>query len=177
MKALKVVLLLASSAATAGTVNWTNPVTYTDGSTLAPADITQTRIEYGSCNGTAFGTKAGEVKATGPATSAPINLSPGTYCLRGYTTAKGVESVASAVFKSVIAQPAPNPPVLVTVEMTAYKMRQSVDGFSFVAIGTVPLGTACDAKSADGFNVIARANVKLASKFDTLPLVAFAKCG
>jgi len=175
------VLFLIAGAATAGTLtpSWTNPVTYTDGSALAAADITQTRVEYGSCNGTAFGTKAGEVKTTGAATTGPaITVAPGTYCLRAYTTAKGVESAASSVATATVAQPAPNPPVLKTVEVTAYKMRQAVDGFSFVAIGTVPLGTECNAAlNADGVYVIPRSSVKLASKFDTLPLVAFAKCG
>lgn len=178
MKALRWLMLLVSFAATAGTVSWTNPTTYTDSSVLNPADITQTRIEYGSCNGSAFGTKAGEVKATGSVTSTALTLAPGTYCLRGYTTAKGQESAASNVVKTTVAQPAPNPPVLVTVDMTAYKMRQSIDGFSFVAIGTVPLGVECKGDMpADGFYVVPRANVKLTSRFDTLPLITFAKCG
>ena len=181
MKFTRWILFLITAAATAGTLtpSWTNPVTYTDGSALAATDITQTRVEYGSCNGTAFGTKAGEVKATGAATTGPaITVGPGTYCLRAYTTAKGVESAASAVAVATIAQPAPNPPVLKTVDVTAYKMRQSIDGFSFVTIGTVPLGIECNAAlNADGVYVVPRSSVKLASKFDTLPLVTFAKCG
>jgi hypothetical protein len=59
---LFVLLLIVGTKAFAGTatVTWTNPTTYTDGTAIATGDISQTRIEYGSCNGAAFGTKAGD---------------------------------------------------------------------------------------------------------------------
>lgn len=180
MKYLALLLLLASVAATAGTatVSWTNPTSYTDGTALALADITQTRVEYGSCSGTAFGTKAGEVKIAGAATTTgAITLPAATYCFRAFTTAKGVESAASVVASRAVPQSAPNPPMLTTIDVVAYKMRQSVDGFSFVSIGTVPKGVACNELSADGLYVVPRSSVKLSSKFDTMPLVVFAKCG
>jgi len=72
--ALLLVSLVMCSRAHAGTatVSWTHPTTYTDGSALALTDISQTRIEYGTCAGTAFGTKAGEQIATGTATTVTI---------------------------------------------------------------------------------------------------------
>ena len=71
------------------------------------------------------------------------------------------------------------PPVNVTITVTmptAYKMRQAVDGFSFVAIGTVPLGTVCGNQFAQGYTVIPRAAVTMTSKFDVKPLIVFAQC-
>ncbi|MFO1465881.1 MAG: hypothetical protein U1F35_05485 [Steroidobacteraceae bacterium] len=137
--------LLGFTAAYAGTatVTWTNPAQYTDGTALAAADITQTRVEYGSCSGTTFGTKAGQQIVAGSATSAAITLAAGTYCFRAYTTAKGAESVASNVTSATVAQPAPNPPVLVTVSTTAYTIGRQGRYFAMVPAGTVPLGTAC----------------------------------
>lgn len=115
---LAVVILatFVAFSATAATVNvtWTNPVEYVDNTPLAPASISRTRIEYGSClAGGAFGTKAGEFISSGnDAQETSPNLAPGTYCFRAYTTASGVESVASNVATSVVVQPAPKPPTL-----------------------------------------------------------------
>src|SRR5580765_7050257 len=78
-------------------VSWVNPTKYVDGSTLVAADITQTDIEYGSCNGTAFGTLVGTVTAPGNVTTYDVNLNPGNWCLRLFTTAKAAKSGPSAV--------------------------------------------------------------------------------
>lgn len=96
------------------TVSWTNPTAYTDNSPLPASAITRTRIEYGTCAaGGAFGTRAGEFVSAGNDTSeASPNLAPGTYCLRAYTTASGVESVASNIASVAVVQPAPRPPTL-----------------------------------------------------------------
>lgn len=152
------VLLLVAVKSFAGTavVTWTQPTQYTDGTALALADISQTRVEYGTCSGTAFGTKAGEQIATGTGTTLTVNSLPaGTYCLRAYTTAKGVESAASSVASAVVPQSPPKPPVLVTVTTTAYAVTVNGWRFAMVPVGTVPLGTACraDLKIA-GFNAI-----------------------
>lgn len=138
--------LLFASAAAAGTatVTWTNPTQYVDGSALAAADITQTRVEYGSCSGAAFGTKTGEQTATGSATTLTIgSLAAGTYCFRAYTSARGLESAASVVASKTVPQSPPNPPVLVTVATTAYTIGRSGRFYAMIPAGTVPLGTAC----------------------------------
>ena len=61
--------------------------------------------------------------------------------------------------------------------VTAYKLRQDVDKTSFVAVGTVPVGTKCDPATAIGaYGVVPRASVTPRSRFETLPLIVFAKC-
>lgn len=189
-------LRLAQASTPAGmltfTVNWTNPTQYTDGSALASTDINQTRIEYGTCTGGSpvlMGTVLGQFIATGGLQhAASPALAAGTYCARAYTTAKGVESVASSVVSVTLVappQPAPNPPsgvtatpVVQTADTNAYKLHQAVDSYQMVAFGSVPAGTACDpTHSIDGYSLIQRATVTLASRFDVAPLLAWAHCG
>lgn len=68
--------------------------------------------------------------------------------------------------------------VVQVADTNAYKMRQAVGDYSFVVYGTVPAGTACNmAHNNDGFSVIDRAAVVMASRFDTQPLIAYAHCG
>lgn len=107
---------LAASAA----VSWTLPTQYEDGSTLAGADIASTTVEYGTCSGTAFGTKAGQVVATGGASSATVNnLAPGTWCFRAFVTTVAAKGAVSSGFSNVASKtvpfPAPKPPTLVDV--------------------------------------------------------------
>jgi hypothetical protein len=122
-------------------VSWVNPTKYVDGSALAAADITQTDIEYGSCNGTAFGTLVGTVTASGNVTTYDVPLNPGQWCLRLYTTAKAAKSGPSAVVMVTIVQPAPNPPTSVTVNTTAWEIKPQNDLVKVA--GSVPLGTEC----------------------------------
>lgn len=183
---------ITTPAGQAIAAQWTNPTAYIDGAALPATDIVQTRIEYGSCVGAGtllvFGVKAGQFISTGGATHAnsPV-LAPGTYCIQAFTTAKGIESSPSNAAQVILApppQPAPNPPSNLTAaplvqvaDTNAYKLRQAVDGYSMVAIGSVAAGTACDVThSVDGYSPIPRATVTLASKIDTLPLVTFAHC-
>lgn len=164
-----------ASAATV-TVNWTHPTTYTDGSPLNVADISQTRIEYGLCVAGAFpATAAGQFIASGQATSAASpNLTPGTWCFRAYTTAKGVESVNSNAASFVVVQPAPNPPVLTTIATTAYELKLYSNGtLRFVSVGTVPLGAACGDHLAGEYAAFADAKV---TKPTTGGIIA-ARCG
>jgi len=161
---LFVLLLIVGTKAFAGTatVTWTNPTTYTDGTAIATGDISQTRIEYGSCNGAAFGTKAGEQTVTGAGTTLTINsLGAGTYCFRGFTTAKGVESAASNVASKAVPQAAPNPPTLVTVATTAYVAVKWRDRYVMLPLGTVAKGVACRADmKLDGLYALPAGAVK-----------------
>lgn len=160
------------------TVNWTNPTTYTDGTPLPASAITRTRIEYGTCAGTAFGTKAGEFIATGSATTATSpNLAPGTWCFRALTTANGLESAPTNAVSTVLVQPPPNPPtgltVSATVAMTVIKQR---DRFVMLPVGTVPAGTACDtSQSVNGYYVVPRSAVTWSG--NVRPEVVVAQCG
>lgn len=102
-------------------VTWTNPTTYSDSTALPASDITRTRVEYGTNTGPVcgFGTRIADVIANGSATSVSTpNLPIGTYAFRAFTTAKGVESVASNVACRSVVQAAPNPPSAVTVTVT-----------------------------------------------------------
>lgn len=118
MKKLLPLLLLFPAAvvlAAALNVTWTNPVQNTDNSAIpasGPGSIASTRIEYGTCNGAAFGTKLGEVVIAGQAESGVLpNLAPGTYCARAFTkNTYGEESDTSGVAQKVIAAPKPKPP-------------------------------------------------------------------
>jgi hypothetical protein len=152
------------------TLTWTNPTTYTDGTAIGATDITQTRAQYGSCVGTAFGVSAGQVTFTGVVTTGTIpGLAPGSYCFQVFTTAKGVESAASNVVSKILAQPAPNPAVLSTTITVAYDVRWSRQDHALVlnqAVGTVPLGTACMAGTElrGGYYQISAKAVKFSRK-------------
>lgn len=163
--ALVIGAVISDAFAGTATVTWANPSSYLDGSLLSAADITQTRLEYGSCSGTAFGIKAGEVIISGAATTATIpSLVAGTYCFRAYTTAKGVESAPSNVASKAVPQAAPNPPTLTTVATVAYSVTVDWPNLALVRyqqVGTVALGTACaGAATDDGYNLIPRTAVK-----------------
>ena len=148
-----IALALALATVTAGaadvTVTWTHPTQNTDGTALPLASIASTRVEYGSCSGSAFGTKAGEVTVTAPGTTATITLAPGTHCFRAYTrtvaAAGGLESGPSNAASKVVPFPPPNPPVITVVNIVAYEIQyHPVHGPRLGRnVGTVPLGTAC----------------------------------
>ena len=108
-------IALASSLAIAATINasWTNATQNTDGSAIpatGAGSLVSTTVEYGTCNGNAFGTKIGEVTSAGTGAVTP-NLGPGRYCARAFhTNTYGEVSDPSAVGIKVIASPKPNPP-------------------------------------------------------------------
>lgn len=147
--------MLASQAFAAdATVSWTNPTQNTD-NTAIPAtgagSIASTRIEFGTCSGAAFGTKAGEVTAPGSSTSIVISgHAPGaTVCFRAYAkNTFGVESAASAVASKDFPAPTPKPPVLGTINVVAYDVIFKRNGRFALGrpVGTVPLGTECKAR-------------------------------
>jgi|SRR3970040_166983 len=78
------------------------------------AELTQTRLEFGTCNGNAFAVKQGEVLRAGAATSIPTpDLAPGTYCFRAFNrrTVGGLNiwSDSSNVIVRTVVGPAPSP--------------------------------------------------------------------
>lgn len=166
------------------TVTWTHPTQFTDGSTLALGQIASTRVEYGSCSGSAFGTRVGDVTVPAPATTTTIaGFAPGTHCFRAFTrttaAAGGQESAPSAVASRVIAFPPPNPPTIVTVATVARLWRHGLqDQVGRIALN-VPCGTLkLDARKADWYTV-PRAAVTLNRYGRRLPAdsVIVAKCG
>lgn len=109
-------VLSAAQAATVTAV-WSAPTTNTDGSALPASQITQYRMEYGTCVGTAFGTRIGDVLVAGNALTATTpNLGPGTYCLRVYTKTS-VEGPSSGTASIVVPVPTPNAPTNLTITL------------------------------------------------------------
>lgn len=112
--------ILAAGCATAATVvvTWTPPIQNTDDSPIpatGEGSLSSYRIEYGTCNGTLFGTKAGEVTRAAPASTVTLNLQPGTVCVRVLVSnTYGVESAPSNVATRVINPPTPKAPTAVT---------------------------------------------------------------
>lgn len=138
----------------AAQVSWTNPTTNTDSTAIpatCPSGVTKcgklalTRVEYGSCSGTAFGTKVGEITVTAPGTSALVSaLVPQMYCFRAIARNDfATDSAPSNVATKTIAPPTPNPPQ-VAVDTVAYEIKTNSTG-TLVAtrVGLVPLGTVC----------------------------------
>lgn len=128
------------------TVTWTHPTAFVDGTSLALGQIASTRVEYGSCSGTAFGTKTGEVTVNAPATTATISgfANGTTACFRVFTrttaAAGGLESGPSGVAQKAFGWPAPNPPTIVTVNATAKLWRNGLKD----RVGHVALNVPCD---------------------------------
>lgn len=159
------------------TVSWTNPTQNTNGSTIpatGPGSLTGTRVEYGSCLGAAFGTKAGEVTVTAPATSVTITgLADGsTYCFRAFSrNTGGNESAASNVAAKIIPMPTPNPPVLSSTVTVAWDLK---NGMPYRVVGTLPLGTVCGSKVWRSYYEVPRASVTLSRQPRSTRLVT--KC-
>lgn len=111
-------LLVAVASVTVAatfTVTWDNATQNTDGSNIpatGPGSIVSTRIEHGTCNGTAFGTKQGEWVVQGQGESSPTpDLAPGAHCLRAYhRNTYGNESGPTPAVQKVVAAPTPKPP-------------------------------------------------------------------
>lgn len=175
---LLLALLLFALPAHAATVNitWTAPTRMTDGTTIT------TPITYKLYRGTSAASLT--LLVTTPAGALgyqDTNAPAGDVFYAVSAVVGGVESARTGPVTINIPAPAPNPPTgltlsVVVADTNAYKLRQGVDGFSFVAIGTVPAGTACLAQTVGEYAVVPRGTVKLANRFDVLPLITFAKC-
>lgn len=156
--ALLVVCGIGIARADTVTTTWVNPVTNTNSSAIpatGAGSLTQARIEYGTCNGALFGTKAGEVVRTMPVTTSTLNLQPGTTCVQvKVTNTFGSESAPSNVVSKVVAPPVPGPPTNLTVtDQVAYDVRPNEQTFAFDRgrpVGVARLGAACDEARTTG---------------------------
>jgi hypothetical protein len=85
-KCLLLLLLLPLSAFGRDVVvDWTLATQREDNTTLPVSEIAATRVEWGSCSGTAFGTSAGVRDVAPPALTTTLALGNGTWCLRAFT--------------------------------------------------------------------------------------------
>lgn len=104
------------------TVTWTNPTTYTDGSTIAAADMKETRVQWGATSGGPY--DGGQSTTAWPGVSSVFSRSGtgvGKRCYVMISVSKagsGIESVPSAETCKTIAPPppTPNPPTNVSVK-------------------------------------------------------------
>lgn len=174
------------------TLTWTAPTLNTDGSTLT--NLAGYRYSWGTSDAdVAANFDAHAVKLADPkVTSATLTVPVGTlsYAVRAYS-ATGVESSLSNVAnKTGVGTPAqtfsqsitvtvdtqPAPPVLATVDTTAYTPNKTTNAIKLAEVGTVPLGVSCKPEyDANGLNVVPRSSVKFTTL--TKPLVVVAKCG
>jgi hypothetical protein len=148
--ALVVMVLTLAVAAVANaadaTLTWTMPTQNTDGSAIpasGPGSLTSTRVEFGTCSGALFGTKAGEQSVAAPATTMTISgfSAAQTACFRAFVSnTYGVESAASAVASKVFPAPTPKPPVLSSTVTVAWDLR---NGQPNRIVGRISLGTPC----------------------------------
>ena len=176
------ILLLFATSAMAGEaqLSWTQPTQNTDGSAIPASGtgrLTGNRVEWGTCSGTAFGTKAGEQVFATPTTAYTVpNLAPGTWCFRAYASTTYGESGPTNAVQKVIAPPMPNPPSGLTVANTvAYTVVKREDRFVMLPVGTVPAGTSCDtSQSVNGYYVVPRETVTWTGSVK--PVVVVSQC-
>lgn len=176
-----------ASAADAS-LTWINPTTRTDGSALVTADLRGTRIEYGSCSGAAFGTKAGEIVASAGATAATIpGLANGVpHCFRAYARATDgtpsgfVESVATNVVSKTFTLAPPNSPGgFALAGGTAFTLIRSQDRLVMLPVGTMTGDTACSPDYAvfvSGVMYSAVPTTAITYSGSVRPVVTFARC-
>jgi hypothetical protein len=146
-----------SALAATANLTWINATQNTDNSAIpatcpagaAPCGrLALTIIEYGTCSApNVFGTKAGEITVTAPATSATVNMVVvQTYCFRAiHENDYLMRGASSNVTSKVNAPPVPGAPSGLTTPATvAYQFLGTADRIGFLSVGTVPADTPCD---------------------------------
>lgn len=176
-------LCLNASPARAGdaVLTWTLATQDTDGKAIpasGPTSLASTRVEWGTCNGSAFGTAVGQQTVPTPATTYTVTgLTAGTWCFRAYSrTVAGLESAPTNVVTKTILQSPPQPPGNLTVAaLVVYQFIGTDDAVALLPVGTVPAGTACDPlQSVNGRYAVPRAAVTWYG--NVKPRVVFAQC-
>lgn len=148
-------------AAETKTVTWTNATTNTDGTTIpatGTGSLVRTVVEYGTRNGTAFGTKQGEIFVAAPATTLQLNLVViQQYALRAFhcNTYAGTTFVANGVgcsdFSNValteVLPPKPRAPATLATTTaaapTAWAITVTRDAIVALEVGVVPPDIEC----------------------------------
>lgn len=182
MKRLLVLMGLLAAPAWAGqaVLSWTKPTQNTDGSALTDG-LGYKVWSATSVTGLAAATPV-TVAGINTLTYTVTNLAAGPWYFQVATVASSGESVRTNHVTTTIPASLPLAPTGVTatpvvISATAYKIRQAVDSISMVAVGSVPLGTACNAAVVvNGYVSIPRSAVVMTSRFDPKPLNIFAQC-
>ena len=178
-----IALCVSASPARAGdaALTWTLATQNTDGSAIpasGPTSLAATRVEWGTCSGSNFGTASGQQTVATPATTYTITgLAAGVWCFRAYSrTVAGLESAPTNAVTKTILQAPPNPPgKLVVADLVVYQFIGTDDAVALLPVGTVPAGTACDPlQSVNGRYAVPRAAVTWYG--NVKPRVVFAQC-
>jgi hypothetical protein len=156
------------------TVAWTAPSVYTDGQPITAG----TPITY-NLYGALQGAPKVQVASALAGLSSVQAVPPGTWCYQVTAVVANMESTRSAEGCGVMpvsSAPAPagTPKVnSVTTATTVYMELQVHDGFSFLAVGTVPLGTPCDStQRVNDFSVVPASAVTWTGKIQRLAALA-----
>jgi predicted phage tail protein len=181
MRKLLLLLCLIATPALAANLDltWTYPSKNVDGTDIpatGAGSIASSKVEWGTCTGTAFGTKAGEATVPAPTKTYSVpNLAPGTHCARvAVTNSYGVASDFTAAVSRTVDAPKPLPPVITMATVVRLYLR---DNLSLVA-GTIALGVECGDQAKGEWHAVNRSAVKLnfiGRIARDIPLVA--KCG
>lgn len=162
-------------------LTWTLATQNTDGTAIpasGPTSLASTRVEWGTCSGSNFGTASGQQTVATPATTYTITgLAAGTWCFRAYSrTVAGLESAPTNAVTKTILQAPPQPPGNLTVAaLVVYQFIGTDDAVALLPVGTVPAGTACDPlQSVNGRYAVPRAAVTWYG--NVKPRVVFAQC-
>lgn len=140
------------------TVAWLPPTTYVDG-TVIPSGTAITYNLYGALKGAPK-----TAVLTGFVGLSSIQaVTPGNWCYAITSVVASVESSPTTEICSIMTAPSPPAPSApgqptvnsVTIATTVYMEVQVANGFSFLPIGTVPLGTPCDpSQRVNDFSVV-----------------------
>lgn len=178
-----IALCLGASPSHAGdaVLTWTLATANTDGSAIpatGPTSLAATRVEWGTCSGSSFGTASGQQLVATPAVTYTVTgLAAGVWCFRAYSrTVAGLESAPTNAVSKTILQAPPQPPGNLTVaDLTVYQFIGTTDAIVLNPVGTVPAGTACDpSQSVNGRYAVPRAAVTWYGSVK--PRVVFASC-
>jgi hypothetical protein len=164
-KIITLLALLLPALATADiSLSWTNATSYTDGTPMPVTDLASTTAWCGA----SLDSLTLHTTVTAPNTSATVaGTVPGTpyVCAAAHTAKNGKTSDFSPSVSVGIPVLKPSPPLgisatLVVTSTVAYMELQRPDGFGFLVIGSVPIGTPCDAtQSVNQYHVVPAAAV------------------
>lgn len=145
------VLLTAVAAADSVTVTLTLPTQNTNGTPIPASgneSLNHLDIRYSIClNGGLDDQNQFEQSDVVETTRTISNLADGEWCFAAAVQNvgdPGTHSGLSNVLSATIGGSIPEPPVLTVVDTTVYSVSKGDNLFLLAAVGTVPMGTACD---------------------------------
>lgn len=166
----------ASDTSSSLTIAWVAPQTYVDATPITDGTAITYNL-YGALQGAPKVSVASGLIGLVTTQTVP----PGNWCYELTAVVASIESVHTAETCGVMgapSAPAPSPPgkpsvTAVTVATTVYMELQIANGFSFLAVGTVPLGTPCDVtERVNDFSVVPTSAVTWTGKIQRLAALA-----